>query len=81
MRGSDPAHLRDAAAEFARFLSGGLVLPWSDGGDLRAGGFTEVLFELLTAYRATPVRRSTPYPAPTSPGRSISTSTLHNARV
>ncbi|HMG04718.1 MAG TPA: hypothetical protein VK581_04605, partial [Chthoniobacterales bacterium] len=51
MRGFGPAHLRDAAAEFARFLlAAGATLAY--GGDLRQGGFTEVLFELLTAYRA-----------------------------
>jgi hypothetical protein len=50
-RGFGPAHLRDAAAEFARFLlAAGATLAY--GGDLRQGGFTEVLFELLTAYRA-----------------------------
>jgi len=50
-RGFGPAHLRDAAAEFARFLlAAGTTLAY--GGDLRQGGFTEVLFELLTAYRA-----------------------------
>ena len=51
MRGFGPPHLRDAAAEFARFLlAAGATLAY--GGDLRQGGFTEVLFELLTAYRA-----------------------------
>lgn len=51
MRGFGPAHLGDAAAEFARFLlAAGATLAY--GGDLRKGGFTEVLFELLTAYRA-----------------------------
>jgi len=51
VRGFGPAHLRDAAAEFARFLlAAGATLAY--GGDLRQGGFTEVLFELLTAYRA-----------------------------
>jgi hypothetical protein len=51
MRGFGPAHLRDAASEFARFLlAAGATLAY--GGDLRQGGFTEVLFELLTAYRA-----------------------------
>jgi SLOG cluster2/TIR domain len=51
LRGFGPAHLRDAAAEFARFLlAAGATLAY--GGDLRQGGFTEVLFELLTAYRA-----------------------------
>jgi len=50
-RGFGPAHLRDAASEFARFLlAAGATLAY--GGDLRQGGFTEVLFELLTAYRA-----------------------------
>jgi hypothetical protein len=51
MRGFGLAHLRDAASEFARFLlAAGATLAY--GGDLRQGGFTEVLFELLTAYRA-----------------------------
>jgi len=51
MRGFGPAHLSDAASEFARFLlAAGATLAY--GGDLRQGGFTEVLFELLTAYRA-----------------------------
>jgi len=51
LRGFGPAHLRDAASEFARFLlAAGATLAY--GGDLRQGGFTEVLFELLTAYRA-----------------------------
>jgi hypothetical protein len=51
MRGFGPSHLRDAASEFARFLlAAGATLAY--GGDLRQGGFTEVLFELLTAYRA-----------------------------
>jgi hypothetical protein len=51
MRGFGPAHLRDAASEFARFLlAAEATLAY--GGDLRQGGFTEVLFELLTAYRA-----------------------------
>jgi hypothetical protein len=51
VRGFGPAHLRDAASEFARFLlAAGATLAY--GGDLRQGGFTEVLFELLTAYRA-----------------------------
>jgi hypothetical protein len=37
--------------EFARFLlAGGASLSY--GGDLRQGGFTRVLFELLAAYRA-----------------------------
>ena len=50
-RGFGPSHLRDAAAEFARFLlAAGATLAY--GGDLRQDGFTEVLFELLTAYRA-----------------------------
>jgi hypothetical protein len=50
-RGFGPAHLRDAAAEFARFLLAARTT-LAYGGDLRQGGFTEVLFELLTAYRA-----------------------------
>lgn len=44
-------HLRDAMTEFARFfLAAGATLAY--GGDLRQGGFTLVLFELLAAYRA-----------------------------
>jgi hypothetical protein len=51
LRGFGLAHLRDAAAEFARFLlAAGATLAY--GGDLRQGGFTEMLFELLTAYRS-----------------------------
>ncbi len=50
-RGLGSAHLRDAATEFARFfLAAGATLAY--GGDLRQGGFTEVLFELLSTYRA-----------------------------
>jgi hypothetical protein len=45
------AHLRDAMVEFARFLlAAGTTLAY--GGDLRAGGFSEVLFELVAAYRS-----------------------------
>jgi SLOG cluster2/TIR domain len=45
------AHLRDAMGEFARFLlAAGTTLAY--GGDLRGGGFTEVLFELVAAYRS-----------------------------
>jgi hypothetical protein len=45
------AHLRDAMGEFARFLlAAGTTLAY--GGDLRAGGFSEVLFELVAAYRS-----------------------------
>ena len=44
-------HLRDAMCEFARFLlAGGTTLAY--GGDLCTGGFTEVLFELVAAYRS-----------------------------
>jgi SLOG cluster2/TIR domain len=44
-------HLRDSMTEFARFLlAAGATLAY--GGDLRQGGFTRVLFELLAAYRA-----------------------------
>jgi hypothetical protein len=51
LRGFSHAHLQDAAAEFARFLlAAGATLAY--GGDLRQDGFTELLFELLTAYRA-----------------------------
>ncbi|HAB18876.1 MAG TPA: TIR domain-containing protein [Verrucomicrobiota bacterium] len=43
-------HLRDSMTEFARFLlAAGATLAY--GGDLRQGGFTVVLFELLAAYR------------------------------
>lgn len=50
VRGFGRAHQRDAASEFARFLlAAGATLAY--GGDLREDGFTEVLFELLTAYR------------------------------
>ena len=50
-QGLGSAHLRDAATEFARFLlAAGATLAY--GGDLRQGGFTEVLFELLSTYRA-----------------------------
>jgi hypothetical protein len=45
------AHLRDAMGEFARFLlAEGTTLAY--GGDLRSGGFSEVLFELVAAYRS-----------------------------
>jgi SLOG cluster2/TIR domain len=45
------AHLRDAMGEFARFLlAAGTTLAYA--GDLRAGGFAEVLFELVAAYRS-----------------------------
>jgi hypothetical protein len=45
------AHLRDAMGEFARFLlAAGTTLAY--GGDLRADGFTETLFELVAAYRS-----------------------------
>ena len=45
------AHLRDAMTEFARFLlAAGATLAY--GGDLRQGGFTLVLCELVAAYRA-----------------------------
>lgn len=44
-------HLRDAMTEFARFLlAANATIAY--GGDLRQGGFTQVLFELLAAYRA-----------------------------
>jgi SLOG cluster2/TIR domain len=46
------AHLRDAMTEFARFLlAAGATLAY--GGDLRQGGFTLVLCELVAGYRAT----------------------------
>ncbi|MES2921924.1 MAG: TIR domain-containing protein [Verrucomicrobiota bacterium] len=45
------AHLRDTMTEFARFLlAAGATLAY--GGDLRQGGFTLVLCELVAAYRA-----------------------------
>lgn len=48
--GLGPEHLRDAMVEIARHLlalGAGLVY----GGDLRANGFTELLFELVARYR------------------------------
>jgi hypothetical protein len=47
--GLGPEHLRDAMAEIARhLLAMGARLVY--GGDLRAGGFTELLFELATRH-------------------------------
>ena len=46
-------HLQDAMTELAlSLLSSGVSLAY--GGDLRKGGFTELLFELLTRYRDHP---------------------------
>lgn len=48
--GYHTTHLKDALIEFARFmLSAGATLAY--GGDLRAGGFTETLFELVNTYK------------------------------
>lgn len=48
--GLAPEHLRDAMAEIARhLLAMGARLVY--GGDLRANGFTELLFELVARYR------------------------------
>jgi len=48
--GLGPEHLRDAMAEIARhLLAMGARLVY--GGDLRANGFTELLFELVARYR------------------------------
>ena len=48
--GLAPEHLRDAMAEIARhLLAMGARLVY--GGDLRADGFTELLFELVARYR------------------------------
>jgi len=48
--GLGPEHLRDAMAEIARhLLAMGARLVY--GGDLRSGGFTELLFELVARYR------------------------------
>lgn len=48
--GLTDAHLRDAMAEIARhLLAGGASLVY--GGDLRKGGFTELLFELVSRHR------------------------------
>ena len=48
--GLAPEHLRDAMAEVARhLLAMGARLVY--GGDLRANGFTELLFELVARYR------------------------------
>ena len=48
--GLSESHLREAVAEFAIYiLASGRDLAY--GGDLRASGFTELLFELVTCYR------------------------------
>ncbi|WP_035975751.1 hypothetical protein [Bradyrhizobium sp. th.b2] len=49
-RGLGKEHLEDAMSEIARHLiaSGGTV---AYGGDLRPGGFTELLFEIVNRYR------------------------------
>lgn len=48
--GLGPQHLREAMAEIARYLlaNGGRLLY---GGDLRPGGFTQLLFELVARHR------------------------------
>lgn len=49
MRGFGPMHLQDAMVEFARYLlAGGATLAY--GGDLREGGFTEILFDLVKTH-------------------------------
>jgi hypothetical protein len=48
--GMTDAHLRDATAELARHLLA-LGARIAYGGDLRAGGFTEILFELVARHR------------------------------
>lgn len=48
--GMGPAHLRDAMAELARHLLA-LGARIAYGGDLRQGGFTEILFELVARHR------------------------------
>ena len=56
--GLSQRHLRDAMAEIAlHILASGLSLVY--GGDLRAHGFTSLLFELLTRYRDHPEHRGT----------------------
>ena len=48
--GFSEGHLREAVAEFAIYLlASGTNLAY--GGDLRSGGFTELLFELIMRYR------------------------------
>jgi hypothetical protein len=50
VRGLGKEHLEDAMAEIARhLLAWGAQLAY--GGDLRPGGFTELLFELVNRYR------------------------------
>lgn len=48
--GMSDAHLRDATAELARHLMA-LGARVAYGGDLRAGGFTEILLELVARHR------------------------------
>ena len=48
--GMSDAHLRDATAELARHLLA-LGARVAYGGDLRSGGFTEILFELVARHR------------------------------
>lgn len=48
--GMSEAHIRDAVAEIARHLLA-LGARVAYGGDLRAGGFTEILFELVARHR------------------------------
>ncbi len=48
-RGFGKMHLQDAMVEFARyFLASGATLAY--GGDLREGGFTEILFDLVQTH-------------------------------
>lgn len=48
--GFSEIHLRDALIEFARYmLAAGATIAY--GGDLRAGGFTHTLFDLVSTYK------------------------------
>ncbi len=48
--GFSETHLRDALVEFARYmLAAGATIAY--GGDLRAGGFTHTLFDLVSTYK------------------------------
>ena len=48
--GFSDIHLRDALIEFARYmLAAGATIAY--GGDLRAGGFTHTLFDLVSTYK------------------------------
>lgn len=48
--GFSETHLRDAMVEFARYmLAAGATIAY--GGDLRAGGFTHTLFDLVSTYK------------------------------